>query len=201
MSEFESEPQTTDHLIEYLLWGNMHINADAAHVAAADHSIEYLRWMDEMRQKFLSEYVDREEKSTSELYEDVKTLTKKLHVLESKVTSHDSLIEELEFRTNSIPFEKNLDDMVSYIQKDFEELEFVTGVHYVPLEGGTFQLIVIHNMENRVKALQLIRKKFLDIENAFSDVDFQQVLLHRNEVQPDHLMGTKPIFQSLWNEK
>ncbi len=44
-------------------------------------------------------------------------------------------------------------------------------------------------------------QKFLDIENAFSDVDFQQVLLHRNEVQPDHLMGTKSIFQTLLNEK
>ena len=84
--------------------------------------------------------------------------------------------------------------VLNYVTKTFKELDFVTEIHYTPLEDGIFELTVIHNMKDRVEALESTHKKFLSVESAFSDVDFEMILLHKDEIQPDHLMGTKPIF-------
>ena len=134
------------------------------------------------------------QQDTLELREDVNTLGQKLRLLEAKVSVHSATINTLEFKVNSAPFEKHLDEVLNYVTETFKELDFVTEIHYAPLEDRIFELTVIHNMKDRVEALESTHKKFLSVESAFSDVDFEMILLHKDEIQPDHLMGTKPIF-------
>ena len=105
-----------------------------------------------------------------------------------------TLFEYLEFRLNSLPFEKVLDGILDHVTEAFKELNFVKEVHYAPLENGTFELTVIHDLQNRADAMELNYDKLLSVESAFSDIDFKMVLLHKSDVQPGRLMGTKPIF-------
>ena len=135
------------------------------------------------------------QKGTSELEEDVKVLSKKIKKLEIKVVTHDSKIEELDFRTNLIPFTDNIDDILEYLQTELSEIKYIQNVSYVPVDGSTIEIIIVHSLEDRVTALQSIRKKVLNVRIAFPDIHFNPILLHTSEVQSDHTHGTKQIFQ------
>lgn len=159
---------------------------------------QYAEYLEQMKLKFARSQYKRgsEQKSTIELEEDLKTLTKKVKTLEIKVTSHDSMINELEFRTNLIPFADNIDDILRYLQKELSDIDYIQSVSYAPLDEGSIQIIIIHKSEDRVLALQSIRKKVLNVRKAFPDIQFEPVLLHISEVQPDHVAGTKQILQN-----
>ena len=174
---------TTD-VVSYDEFFGRDVDADPAQIDQLSHILA----------KYRLEQRPKSQQSTLELREDVDTLGTKLRLLEAKISIHGAAIEELEFRANSAPFEKHLDEVLNYVTETFKELDFVTEIHYTPLEDGIFELTVIHNMKDRVEALESTHKKFLSVESAFSDVDFEMILLHKDEIQPDHLMGTKPIF-------
>ena len=147
--------------------------------------------------KYQSEQRPEAQQRTRKLQEDIKTLDIELRRLKTEVSMHRAIIDELGFRINSTPFEGHLDEILNYVIKAFKELDFATEIHYAPLENGIFELTVIHAMEDKVNALESIYKKFLRVENAFSDVRFEMTLLHTDEIQPDHLMGTKSVFQKV----
>ena len=162
-----------------------------------DKQNQYNEYLFQMQQKFAREQLKHENvpKTSTKLQDDLNLLTKKVQTLETKVYSHDTMIEELEFRTNLVPFEKNLNDILGYVEKDLKDLDFIVNLYYSPLEENTLEIVIIHNLPDRVKALGLVRKKLVNMRNAFPEVNFQPLLLHKDEVQPDHLMGTKQIIQ------
>ena len=172
---------------------HVHFDEKFRNDAAVAQFNEVLR----IRKKYTVIRDTKSKQATLGLQEDVKALGRKFSQLEDKVSLHDSLIEELEFRINSTPFEKNIDEILHYATNTFNELDSVAKIHYAPLEGNILQLIVIHDMKDRVRALKLTQNKLRNIEDAFSDMDFELVLLHSDEVQPDHLMGTKPAFSKM----
>ena len=149
--------------------------------------------LQQMRVKYWAQ-TPNSQQSTQELRGDVETIGTKVRLLENIISMHDTRIEELEFRADSTPFENHLDEILNYVTKTFQELDFVTEIHYAPLENKVFELTVIHTMNDSVEALKSTNKKFLSIENTFFDVNFEMVLLHKDEIQPDHLMRTKPVF-------
>lgn len=136
--------------------------------------------------------------SSLELQNDINTLAKKLNFLEAKVSMQDSLIKELEFKINSVPFEKNIDDILNYVTDTFTKLDFITKIYYKPVEDDSLKLIVIHNKEDRAKAFVTIHDKLLNVEDVFPNVNFRFLLLHSDEVMPSHLMSTTLIFPKIY---
>lgn len=147
--------------------------------------------------QYWPEQSTRPQQSELELQKDVKMLVQKLRLLEATVSLQSSLIQELEFKINSTPFEKNIDEILNYVTKTFTKLSFVTEMHYRPLEDGTLKLIVIHNGEDRIKALELAHDKFLNVKHIFPKVVFQFLLLHLDEVLQGQMMGTIPILPKI----
>ncbi|MCY4490560.1 MAG: hypothetical protein OXC46_03735 [Thaumarchaeota archaeon] len=131
--------------------------------------------------------------STSDLSTSIKTLAKKIRVLETKISIQGSLIGELEFKANLTPHDEKIDEILNYTSGMFKGMDFVTGLYYIPLDDGTLYMIIIHNLDDRVKALELIQEKLIAMEDVFARTSFQLLLLHVSEVQPVHLLGAKQI--------
>lgn len=154
----------------------------------------YVDWMNLKFNETQSEF-DSDQKNTIELEEDVKTLHKRVKKLENKSVTQDSQINELKFRTNLVPFANNIKDILGHLRKELDEIDYVQSVSYTPLDEGSLEILIIHKSEDRVLALQSIRKRVLNVRKAFPDIQFEPVLLHISEVQPDHIAGTKQILQ------
>ena len=137
------------------------------------------------------------EHGMSDLHASVETLAKKIRALEARTSIHGSLIDELEFKVNLTPHEEKIDKVLNCAREAFKNLDFVTSLHYIPLENGTLRMIIIHELDDRVKALDLTQDKQMDVERAFKSMSFQMLLLHVSEVRPDHLLGTKQIIPKL----
>ena len=169
-------------------WLSIELGADTEN----SYSLESIR--QKMREDFETRPKPQTQQKPSDMQEEVKVLRKKILILEERISMQKTLFEYLEFRLNSLPFEKVLDGILDHVTETFKELNFVKEVHYAPLENGTFELTVIHDLQNRADAMELNYDKLLSVESAFSDIDFKMVLLHKSDVQPDRLRGTKPIF-------
>lgn len=137
------------------------------------------------------------EHSISDLHANVKELDKKICALEARTSIHSSLIDELEFKVNLASHEEKIDEILKCTRGMFKDLDFVTGLYYIPLEDGTLRVIIIHDLDDRVKALKRTQEKQMDVERAFEGTSFQMLLLHASEVRPDHLLGAKPVIPKL----
>jgi len=86
-----------------------------------------------------------------------------------------------------------LDSVVEYMENAFRELDHVIQVRYLILRDGTWDVVVIHDMEDGGLALDAICKKSIQIEDALH-VDVEPLVLHEDEVLDEHLAGTKLVF-------
>ena len=123
-----------------------------------------------------------------------KTLEKRLNLLEARQSVQISRIEDLEYKFNIMPFEKHLDEILNYVRTTFRESDFVYAVRYAPLENRVFELTILHEMENRATALERIYDQFSKIKEMFPNMDFKMRQFHRDDIQPDQLVGTKKGF-------
>ena len=126
---------------------------------------------------------------------DAQTLEKRLNLLEARQDAQFSQMEDLEYRLNIKPFEKNLDEILNYARTAFRELNFVYEVRYFPREDCVFDLTILHEMENRAIALEKIHGHFRKIEEMFPNMDFKMRQFHRDDIQPDQLVGRKTVFR------
>ena len=156
--------------------------------------------VDEIRSKILQQLSDATQRkstkpvhSISDTHTSIKTLAKKIRVLERKISIQGSLIDELEFKANLTPHEEKIDEILNCASGMFKGMDFVTKLYYIPLDDGTLEMIIIHNLDDRVKALELTQEKIIGIENVFPSTPFQMLLLHVSEVQPEHLLGAMQI--------
>ena len=114
--------------------------------------------------------------------------------LEKRMDRQELATEELEFRANSGSSRDHLDEVVAYMKNAFMELEHVVGVHYVVLQDGTWDVVVIHTLDDKGKALETICKKSIEVQNAFHGVAIAPLVLHKDEVHREHLVGTRQVF-------
>lgn len=114
--------------------------------------------------------------------------------LEKRLDRQERASRELEFRINSGSGQDRLDDIAARMESAFGELGHVVQVHYAVLPGGTWHVIAVHTMNDRVRALNTIVEKAIQVEDAFQNLDVVPVVLHLNEVLPEHLARTKVIF-------
>lgn len=115
-----------------------------------------------------------------------------MSALEKTVERQGKAIEELKLRLYSRSPER-LDSVVEYMENAFKELDHVIQVRYLILRDGTWDVVVIHDMEDDGLALDAICKKSIQIEDALH-VDVEPLVLHEDEVLDEHLAGTKLVF-------
>ena len=116
----------------------------------------------------------------------------RMSALEKTVERQGKAIEELKLRLYSRSPER-LDSVVEYMENAFKELDHVIQVRYLILRDGTWDVVVIHDMEDDGLALDAICKKSIQIEDALH-VDVEPLVLHEDEVLDEHLAGTKLVF-------
>ena len=114
--------------------------------------------------------------------------------LESRMERQERATDELRFRANSGFSQERIDKVVEYMEGAFGELEGVEQVRYLILEDGTWRVLAIHSMEDRVEALKRVCKKSVQVERAFGGMDVLSLVMHKTEVLPEHLAGTKAVF-------
>ena len=114
--------------------------------------------------------------------------------LESRMERQEHATEELQFRANSGFSQERIDKVVEYMEGAFGELEGVEQVRYLILDDGTWRVLAIHSIEDRVEALKRVCKKSVQVERAFGDMDVLSLVMHKTEVLPEHLAGTKEVF-------
>ena len=148
-------------------------------------------------------------------------LEKKVNLLEARLSAQISRIEDLEYKFNIMPFEKHLDEILNYIRTAFSELHSVYEVRYATLENHVFELTILHEMENRVTALENIHSstssrrsmatwmenratalenihgQFVKIKEMFPNIDFEMSYFHRDEINPEQLIGTRKVFSKI----
>ena len=125
---------------------------------------------------------------------DAQTLEKRLNLLEARQDAQFSQMEDLEYRLNIKPFEKNLDEILNYVRTAFRELNFVYEVRYFPREDNVFEITILHEMENRATALTKIFSQFMKIEKMFANTSLRMECYHKDDVRSDQLVGTKIVF-------
>jgi len=114
--------------------------------------------------------------------------------LERRMERQERATEELRFRVNSGFSQERIDKVVEYMEGAFGELEGVEQVRYLILDDGTWRVLAIHSIEDRVEALKRVCKKSVQVERAFGDMDVLSLVMHKTEVLPEHLAGTKAVF-------
>ena len=114
--------------------------------------------------------------------------------LERRMECQERATDELRFRANSGFSQERIDKVVEYMEGAFGELEGVEQVRYLILEDGTWRVLAIHSMEDRVEALKRVCKKSVQVERAFGGMDVLSLVMHKTEVLPEHLTGTKAVF-------
>ena len=124
-------------------------------------------------------------------------LEKKVNLLEARLSAQISRIEDLEYKFNIMPFEKHLDEIRNHIRTTFSELRSVYEVRYAPLENHVFELTILHEMENRATALENIHDQFRKIEEMFPNINFEMSYFHRDDINPEQLIGTRKVFSKI----
>ena len=118
----------------------------------------------------------------------------RLSGLERRMERQERATEELRFRANSGFSQELIDKVVECMEGAFGQLEGVEQVRYLILRDGTWRVLAIHSMEDRVEALKRVCRKSVQVERAFGGVDVSSLVMHRTEVLPEHLAGTKAVF-------
>ena len=126
--------------------------------------------------------------------EEINLLHRKILLVEERESMQRTMFNNLEFRFNLLPYKNIIDEILNQITKTFKELDCVKEVYYQPLDNNTIELTIIHNMQNRAKAMELCYDKFTIIENAFSHIDFNYITFHKNDVRQARLSCTRPVF-------
>ena len=148
-------------------------------------------------------------------------LEKRINLLEARQSAQISRIEDLEYKFSIMPFEKQLDEILNHIRTAFGELHSISEVRYAPLENRVFKLTILHEMENRATALENIHSstssrrsmatwrenraialenihgQFVKIEEMFPNIDFEMSYFHRDEINPEQLIGTRKVFSKI----
>ena len=57
-------------------------------------------------------------------------------------------------------------------------------------------MIVVHDMDDRIEALNQIQKRFFQVEDAFAGIYFEQIVLHISQIDPELLKKTETIIQN-----
>lgn len=121
------------------------------------------------------------------------TVEDRVSELEKRLERQEGATEELALRVNSGSSQRRVNEVVEYMKNEFEKLEGVVQVSYIVLRDGTWDIVVVHDMEDDGLALDKICEKSIQVEDAFH-VDVEPLVLHEDEVLDEHLAGTKPVF-------
>ena len=136
-------------------------------------------------------------KTTSDTSQkDSSDLTQKLKQLEARISMQGALINELEFEINSMQFNPYLDDILSQVSDACKKVKSVREIHYAPLKNSVLEIIILYGSKNRTKSLKTACKKLSSVESAFPGTRLEITLQHRDKIQQDYLVGTKPVFVS-----
>ena len=84
--------------------------------------------------------------------------------------------------------------ILQYISKSYSDIKGLKTVAFVPTGEG-INIIIIHDMDDRVDALTQLQKRFFQVENAFSGIYFEQIVLHISQVDPLILKNAEVILQ------
>lgn len=68
------------------------------------------------------------------------------------------------------------------------------GAYYVPIETRTLDVIVLHDSANEIDVLDSVIDEISAIEERFPEVDFSTVVLGRDQVNDDTLIGARRAF-------
>ena len=121
------------------------------------------------------------------------TVEDRVSELEKRLERQEGATQELALMANSGSSQRRLAEVAEYMKNAFEKLEGVVQVNYLVLRDGTWDVVVVHDMEDDGLALDEICKTSIQVEDAFH-VDVEPLVLHEDEVLDEHLAGTKLIF-------
>ena len=121
----------------------------------------------------------------------------RISYVEERLKAQESSIKELESRINSALPKDHMESVIRYTKKIFGGSGWIIRAHYVVLHYGVLDVIFVHSLDDRVEALTSICKNVREIMDIFPDVEITPRILHEDEVRPDHLIGTTPIFEKI----
>ncbi len=116
--------------------------------------------------------------------------------MEKRLKNQERYIKELESKINSA-LRKDVEPVLEHTKKIFAGPEYVTQAHYAVLHDRALHIIFIHSLDDRVEALTAICRNVREIMDVFPDTEVTPIILHRDEVRQDHLIGTAPIFEKM----
>jgi len=152
---------------------------------------------------FISKYREiahvqlEERKETGTLFSpsfETTALQGQIHKLEDRQDLTEARVDQLEFQTNVMPFKDKLDKITDFVVKTFSDLGWIRNISYHPIGHG-LRLLFIHELDNRIEALNQIQKRFFQIEDAFSGIYFEHVVLHISQLEPEILKNIKTVLQ------
>lgn len=122
------------------------------------------------------------------------TVEDRVSKLEKRMERQEHATGKLQFLANAGLSQDHIDRVVEYMESAFGEMDGLEEVHYMISEDGAWHVIAIHAMEDRVEAWKGVCKKSVEVENAFDNMDVLPLVMHKTEVLPEHLAGTKAVF-------
>lgn len=121
--------------------------------------------------------------------------TEQVHQLTDRQTLTEARLDRLEFQMNIMPFKDKVGKIRDFISKTYSDMHGLKTVAFQPTGTG-IRVITIHELDNRVEALNQLQKRFFLVEDAFAGIYFEQVVIPISQLEPLILKNAEIIIQN-----
>lgn len=126
--------------------------------------------------------------------DETKLLQEEVHKLKDRLEFESTRTDNLEYRINIAKFIDRIGKIEEFAAKVFSDISNIKHVSYYPTEDG-LEIIIIHDFDNRIEALDITQKCLFQMEDAFTEIYFEPTILHISEVDSELLRDVKTILQ------